>query len=272
MKCSRRGEFYGRTNDTVVLDGISLNDADYVHEKVDWHYHENAYFTLLLRGGMIEGNRKEVYECSSGSLLFHHWQDPHYNICSKQNTRGFHIELTPDWFKKMDLNSGPAGGSSRIVDPKLKLLMYSILRETKLERPAKQINIDALLLGFFGLMAGTIKTESQRKPAWVGKVRDVLHTNHEGWTLIGLATLANVHPVHLSREFPKYFQASLGDYVRSIKLQKALALMNNKNLSLTEISAEAGFADQSHFIRAFKSSQQITPLQFRKLLIGNAKG
>jgi AraC-like DNA-binding protein len=56
------------------------------------------------------------------------------------------------------------------------------------------------------------------------------------------------HPVHLSREFPKYFDTTLGDYIRATKVQRAVALLPNPGLSLTDISLECGFADQSHFI------------------------
>lgn len=53
------GQFFGQTNDTTYLNGVTLTDTEYTHEKVDWHYHENAYFTLILEGRVIEGNKKE---------------------------------------------------------------------------------------------------------------------------------------------------------------------------------------------------------------------
>ena len=80
MKQSQKGEFYGQTNKTINLEGITLTDTVYTHDKVDWHYHENAYFTFILQGNVIEGNKKEIYNCSAGDLLFHNWQEPHYNI------------------------------------------------------------------------------------------------------------------------------------------------------------------------------------------------
>jgi hypothetical protein len=93
-----RGQFYGQPNETIILNGLILNDADYTHDKIDWHYHENAYFTFLLTGNVLDGNKSEVYECSSGSLLFQYSQDPHYNVGSKVPTRGLHVEIEPSWF------------------------------------------------------------------------------------------------------------------------------------------------------------------------------
>lgn len=89
MKYLQTGQFHGQTNKTILLNGLTLTDTEYTHDKVDWHYHENAYFTFILQGNLIEGNRNEVYNCSAGSLLFHNWQEPHYNIKPDGFTRAF---------------------------------------------------------------------------------------------------------------------------------------------------------------------------------------
>ncbi|MES1249601.1 MAG: helix-turn-helix transcriptional regulator, partial [Chitinophaga rupis] len=101
-------------------------------------------------------------------------------------------------------------------------------------------------------------------------IKEMLHESPEEWTLSGLANSLNVHPVHLSREFSKHFDTTLGEYIRTIKVQRALSLLPNNKLSLTDISFECGFADQSHFIRSFRSYYQVTPLFYRKLLLKKA--
>lgn len=267
MKCSKPGQFYGKTNETVFLKGVILNDADYIHDRVDWHFHENSYFTFILEGGTIDGNKKQVYECSSGGLLFHNWQDAHYNIASGKSTRGFHVEIFPEWFSSFDIPVDAVEGSISIADPQVKMLMYTIFKETKLNRATKQLAIDALLIEIFGLLSHTAGKTTGKKPGWVGKVRDALHDPSENWQLADLAKLADVHPVHLSRTFSKYFNATLGDYIRTVKVQQALSLLPDKEISLTDIAIQCGFADQSHFIRSFKSYQQLTPLRYRKLLL-----
>lgn len=267
MKYSKPGQFYGKANETHFLNGIILNDSDYIHAKVDWHYHENAYFTFLLEGSSLDGNKKQVHECSAGSLLFQNWQDPHYNLGSKQYTRGFHVEIMPSWFASYHMPVDLVEGSIRIMDPSLKMLMYNVFKETKLYTGANQLPIDALLVQLLGSLGPETRSYNSQAPAWVGLIKEALHAEPDNWKLIDLAKIANVHPVHLSRQFPKYFKATLGDYIRTIKVQKALSLLPDKNLSLTKISTECGFADQSHFIRCFKSCHQLTPLHFRKLLL-----
>lgn len=93
MRHLQTGQFYGQTNTIHNFEGITLTDTEYTHEKVDWHYHENAYFTFILQGNLIEGNKREIYKCSAGTLLFHNWHESHYNIKPKGFTRGFHVEI-----------------------------------------------------------------------------------------------------------------------------------------------------------------------------------
>jgi AraC family transcriptional regulator len=267
MNFSQTGQFYGMTNETIRLDGLTLTDTEYAQDRVPWHFHENNYFTFILEGGMTEGNKKEVYECCAGDLLFHNWQDAHYNIASGQFTRGFHVELGAAWFESFHLVNDVTEGSIDISDPRVKTLMYNVFKEVKLSGDADQLGIDAVLLEIFSLLGKTKRAADSKKPKWVAKIREILHESPESWKLADLANTLNVHPVHLSREFSKYFDTNLGDYIRRIKVQRALALLPNSELSLTDISFECGFADQSHFIRSFKSYYQVTPFLYRKLLL-----
>ncbi|HTI09056.1 MAG TPA: AraC family transcriptional regulator [Puia sp.] len=267
MKFSKTGQFYGETNEIISLDGITLTDTEYSQERVPWHFHENNYFTFILQGGMTEANKKETYECCAGDLLFHNWQDAHYNIASGRFTRGFHVELGSKWFESFDLVSNVTEGSIDITSPRVKTLMYKVLQEMKLTGAGSQLGIDALLVEIFGLLGKMKGAGDRKKPQWVGRIKEMLHESQEDHSLGGLATSLNVHPVHLSREFSRYFDTTLGEYIRTIKVQRALALLPNRELSLTDISFECGFADQSHFIRSFRSTYHVTPLFYRKLLL-----
>ncbi len=267
MKHLQTGQFHGLTNKTIHLDGVTLTDTEYTHDHVDWHYHENAYFTFILQGKVIEGNKKEVYNCSAGSLLFHNWQEPHYNIKPKGFTRGFHIELEKQWLIDFDLDLADLTGSINISNPDLKLLLYKIFRETKMEDNVAFLSVQSLLLQMLAQMLDDNKKHTKKNPLWVSKLRDILHDSFaDKLTLTDLSNLLDIHPVHLSRDFPKYFQCSLGNYIRKLKIEKSLVLLSQKNNSLSDISFECGFADQSHFARCFREINGLNPLTHRKLI------
>lgn len=267
----KTGQFFGITKETIRLDGLILTDTEYTNEKVDWHYHESPYFTFILEGNVIEGNKKETYNCTAGTLLFHNWQEPHFNIKPAGFTRGFHIELDREWFKAFEIDTNRTQGSINITDPTVKTLMYNIYRESQLAGNGNSLAIDTLLVELFGRMDGFAEILRRTKPVWVNQVKELLHDSRQDWKLQDLARNVNIHPVHLSRGFSKYFQCNLGDYIRAIRLQHAMTLMPELGLSLTDIAMQSHFADQSHFIRSFKAVYGITPLQYRNILIKRYK-
>lgn len=265
MKILQTGQFYGITNETKTLESLTLTDTEYTQERVDWHYHENAYFTFLLDGLVSEGNKKEIYYCDPGTLLFHNWQEPHYNIKPKGFTRGFHIEFKPEWFLAFGIDISHLQGSTNLHNPQLRALMYNIFKESKQNEGS--LAIDMLLLELFNKATKNEHRISGKIPEWVSKVREVLNDSLScNWSLESLARQLDIHPVHLSRDFSKYFGCNIGVYIRTIRIQRSLALIAKGNLSLTDIALACGFADQSHFIRSFKSLHQITPLAYKKLL------
>lgn len=267
MKKLYTGQFHGQTNNTIVMNGLTLTDTEYTHEKVDWHYHENAYFTFILQGNVVEGNREEVYNCSAGSLLFHNWQEPHYNIKPEGFTRGFHVELEKTWLKNSDLGLGDLTGSMNIQNTDVKLLFYNIFKETKINDETTHLSIESLLLQVLKQMLQVDDHSFKKKPVWVARIKEILNeTFSEKLTLGDLSKTLDIHPAHLSRDFPKYFQCTLGNYVRKLKIQKSLLLLSKKSISLTDISFECGFADQSHFNRCFKEIMGVSPFAYRKLM------
>jgi len=267
MDILHNGQFFGLTNSNIQMGGLTLTDTEYTHPYVDWHYHENAYFTFILAGAVIEGNQTEVYHCSAGSLLFHHWHEPHYNIKPAGFTRGFHVELTPEWFATHGLNATTLQGSINMQDPQLKKMMYNIFKEVKLDQDQAGLAIDTLLTQLLDTAARPKDSIADRKPIWVLRLRDLLHDSPcTNWTLQSLAAELAIHPVHLSRAFTKYFHCNLGHYIRMLKIQAALRLFPYQDSTLTEIAIQCGFADQSHFIRSFKALHDITPLAFRSFL------
>lgn len=268
MKQLQTGQFHGQTNATVHLDDITLTDTVYTQSRVDWHYHENAYFTFILQGKVIEGNKKEIYSCSEGSLLFHNWQEPHYNVKPDGFTRGFHIELGQKWMNTYALDWGNSQGSLNISNPALKIILFNIFKESKTQDEATSLSIETLIIELISRMIGNIQLDTLKKPSWVHRAKAILHDQFcEPPTLSFLSGELNIHPVHLSRDFSKYFHCTIGEYIRRLKLEKALTLLINKRLTLADITYESGFADQSHFIRCFKSKMGINPLAYRKIML-----
>jgi AraC family transcriptional regulator len=265
MKLLKSGQHFGASKRTVKLNGTILTEAGYTPQiEVPWHYHENAYFFYHLRGRLDEVNKKKTITCTAGTLLFHHWQDPHYDKNFSDDAGFFHIEIENEWFSRQHLKPAGLEGSVQLENPVLKPIFQKIHQEIKLNDSITQISVDGLLLQSIAEITRASQNEKSGIPDWVRKVKEILKDSDPGDITLRLLSLeTGIYPIHLSREFPRYFNAGFGQYIRKARMEKAVRLLSNKNLSLSQIAFDCGFSDQSHFIRGFKEIFGTTPLKYR---------
>jgi AraC family transcriptional regulator len=110
------------------------------------------------------------------------------------------------------------------------------------------------------------RSDAARGSAWLSTVVELLHERTpQAPTLTELAAEAGVHPGHLARAFRRALGTTVCEYSRSLRLEWAAARLEGEG-SLAEIAVEAGFADQSHFTRAFRRGTGLTPGRYRELL------
>lgn len=260
----KKGEYFGNHYKKSTFDEFIITDTEYTHKKVDWHYHENPYFTYLLQGKLYEANKKEEYYLKPGSLLFHNWQDSHRNIKPPEYTRGFHIELNKNWFIEYDISTIGFEGSMNLKNPLIKKLINKIFIETKVDDSHSHASIELLILEVFNSMKKDKIINDSKKPAWLKTLKDIFLETETDYSLTKLSQELNIHPVHLSRGFHKYFGCTLGQYIRQLKLNKAIIMIASNKFSMTEVCYKCGFYDQSHFISNFKSIYNLTPTKFLK--------
>ncbi|MBZ0202906.1 MAG: AraC family transcriptional regulator [Ignavibacteria bacterium] len=265
MEYLHKGKYYGIPQKVLNYDDIIITDNEYIKSKVGWHYHENVYFTYILKGRLIESSKTETHNCMPGTLLYHNRQEPHYNIKPPGYTRGFQVEFSKDWFTKHSVKVSDFEGSSILTNPLFNHLFNRIYRESFFSDEDSLISIEVLLLQVFGVMMRRSIHNSNERPVWISTIESILNDRFkEKITLEFLAKETGIHPVHISQVFSKYFDSSFGDYLRKIRIGKAINLIADGEHTLTQISSMCGFSDQSHFIRIFKSLYGISPSLYRK--------
>lgn len=267
MRCLKSGQFTGDTFEKIDFDGVTATETEYDYRFIDWHYHENPYFSLTTLGVCQDKNRREAFVCNTDSLLFLNSGVPHSNEKTDVLTRGFQIELSNEWRGEFEIDLSRLPNSSLINDPNIKLRFYNVYKESKLADSSSKLTVDALLLDILDRLAGNESHARDTRPIWVPRIEEILRDGFDDQlTLQSIADELGIHRVHLSREFPRYFNCTFSEYLRRIRVEKALSLLRNKRYSLTEIGLLCGFADQSHFIRCFKDFHGITPKAFRRII------
>ena len=113
-----------------------------------------------------------------------------------------------------------------------------------------------------------LKQKSGKAPAWAKELKEIIQDQIDTNLALSLKEISqslNVHPSYLSREFSKYFDdLSFGDYIRKLRIEKAMTLLQDPKHSLADIAYLTGFSDQSHFARIFKKTTGQSPLSYRK--------
>lgn len=85
--------------------------------------------------------------------------------------------------------------------------------------------------------------------------------------LAGIAAAAracHVSPEYFSRLFRKHTGTTAERYLKKLRLNQAVRLLQQTRFSVKEIAVSVGFKDPFHFSKAFKSAHGVTPVHFRR--------
>lgn len=112
------------------------------------------------------------------------------------------------------------------------------------------------------------KAAQKKTPNWVKELKEIIQDQIDtNLSLTDISKSLDIHPSYLSREFSKHFNnLSFGEYIRKLRIERAIELMKMNRYSLTEVAYLTGFSDQSHFSRIFKQYTGKNPSVYKKEL------
>jgi AraC family transcriptional regulator len=99
----------------------------------------------------------------------------------------------------------------------------------------------------------------------LGRVIDFVHAHFsQDVPLTTLAGVAGLSPYHFARLFKQSTGLAPHQYLVLVRVERAKALLLHSRESITSISVQVGFCDQSHFATHFKRAYGVTPRSFRQ--------
>jgi transcriptional regulator GlxA family with amidase domain len=87
---------------------------------------------------------------------------------------------------------------------------------------------------------------------------------HRGWSAGRLAEHVNLSPSRLQQVFKEETGLPPARYLRLLRMQRAKELLETSYLSVKQVMARVGVADESHFVRDFKKTYGLTPARYRE--------
>jgi len=84
--------------------------------------------------------------------------------------------------------------------------------------------------------------------------------------LSGVARKAGMSISNFEKTFKLKMKMTFVTYVNRLRIHKAMNMLNNDELAMSDIAFACGFSNQYHFTRTFKKNAKVAPTVFKKSL------
>jgi YesN/AraC family two-component response regulator len=187
-----------------------------------------------------------------------------YRLCSalKGNDRYSHIPivlLTARGDGQSQIDSYKAGADAFMAKPfevdTLLELLKGMLRKKK-EIKKKYLDNEGVLTSEYG----------SNEEGFIIRLNKIISDNLSNPDLdqILLCREMGLSRASLFNKMKSITGTGAKEYITRIRIEKAKSLMENTDMSIAEIADKTGFASQSYFSTAFKTSTGLTPSQYKQ--------
>jgi AraC family transcriptional regulator len=263
------GSFYGAIQARQEQCGVIFTDLCHRGaRKMPAHSHELPFFGLILEGDYAEryGRRQNFF--GPFTAQFRPAGIPHQDEVGPRGVRFFDIEIRPAWQKRLQDCSGALNvACDDFGGGELLWIAMRLFRETRVSIAGDELNTESLIAELLAVVARMPRDTAKDTPGWLRRVVGKINAEYcRRLTLSELSAEAGVHPVHLSRVFRRHVGQGIGEYVHRLRIRAACERMLTRRMTLAEVSCDTGFADQSHFTRAFRRVTGMSPARFQRMM------
>ncbi|HHV96059.1 MAG TPA: helix-turn-helix transcriptional regulator [Clostridiaceae bacterium] len=160
------------------------------------------------------------------------------------------------------------------VQSKVEALLEDMLYEFTNEEKYYEIHIKADLLKLLAIISREYEKKDNEKGLQVFyRYRDAINNTikhidenyNMDFNLEDASRMAMMSPAYFSFIFKQITGKTFVEYKNTLRIAKAIDLMKDPNLSITDICYTVGFNDTAYFSKIFKKHTGISPSQYRKL-------
>jgi AraC family transcriptional regulator len=265
------GCLHGRALKSLRVSDFILTETAYdADSRLPQHAHESSYFCFVLQGAYTERFRNREVVCRPSALTFRSSGQTHEDLVHGADTRIFVLEIAPQWIERLRADSLTLESAFESYRGALTRLCARLNREFHKTDSAAKLAIEGLTLELLAEAARRPATGVRAIPPWLKQAREMIVEHFaENLRLTRIAGEVGVHPVYLATAFRQKFGVTVGEFVRQLRIEDACGQLIKGDLPLAEIALRAGFVDQSHFSKTFKTYVGTTPANYRKTVRGS---
>jgi AraC family transcriptional regulator len=268
------GRFYGTSELRQEIPGFSIALMAPVlpPEEVPLHTHEDASFVLLLNGPYLSSAANAGSECEGPTLIYNPPQTTHRDRFKTLSGRFLAISVSRQSFRDAAAYAALPEVATSFTSWEILSTAQGLVRQCELREQSSPLVAEGMCLDLMAKIASRVAAPRGKPPVWLQRAKELLHDQCAD--RLGIAEVAHaigVHPAHFSRSFRQFLRCTPGEYLTRCRLEKAVPMLRETNLSLAEAALQAGFFDQSHFSRVFKRHFGLSPRSYRVIFRPNCK-
>jgi AraC family transcriptional regulator len=265
------GRFYGTVVNQWKMGNVSFSESVYrPGTQIRRHVHPRPYFSILLHGGYRETYSGGVRECGPATAVLHPPGEVHSDQFLDAGGRIFRFEIIDD--EADSCLARQVCATAELRNGRVRCLAARLYWESRSPDCFSPLAAEALALEIISeATRNAFQEDKCGTPSWLVHAIELLHeTLPDNLTVERIANVVGVHPVHLARVFRRRYGCSIGEYARNWRVEVASRDLATSTSPIAEVAAAAGFADQSHLCRTFKTVSGLTPKEFRTIFRAKA--
>lgn len=290
---SRKGEaFLGAQTIISAVDQIRENGYSFAK-----HIHKSIEIYLVKSGRCCMDINGQKIVCTPGDFVLIPPNTVHSFYLEPEDACAFrHIHFDPSLFSRWYLNNTepyPLDLVTALIfscdshfklqaDEKITSLVAEIIDETAVGETAayalSNLHLAELMLYLIHLRGADLSvladagSHTPEHIRYVSYALSYIHENYAGKILIqDIADHLNISARYLSKVFFQHMNLTILNYINIYRINQAIDLMLNTDLTLTHIAAQVGLKDSQHFSKLFRSIIGLPPSRYRRLILHEMK-
>ncbi|MCR4788698.1 MAG: AraC family transcriptional regulator [Lachnospiraceae bacterium] len=248
------------------------------------HWHDDIEFMLVVKGSMRYSVEGEIVRLMEGEAIMVNSRKLH--VCLSDN--GAAVETICVIMHPMLLATSKYVDET-FIEPVIKnesftylilnptrLWQYDVIEDIKKIHDVKDKKGGELLIikYFFDIWNRIYNNVSLKEPDntrnnhHLAILKDMISFIHEHYkekiSLVDICEAGGVGKTMGTNIFNMYVNKTPGEFLKDYRIQKSIYLLQETDMTITEICYETGFAGASYFAETFKKQMGINPLSFRK--------
>ncbi len=268
---------------------VIQKEKRYGTRKESEHTHDFIELVYTLKGNCTHYINGKPYVVGRGDLLFINYGEIHSFTVDSESAEFYNFLVKPEFISENIVNSDTINdifliflpeGSSELQSRKTSCVRFvgqdrveiehvaeNMYIESQGDKPCAKLILNAYMrLIFAKLIRSLLQEAGTERPNIL--TEDILQYIDKNFTSpVTAATLADhcfYNPAYLGRIFKAVYGKSMKEYIREKRMQYAMDLLRNTQLSIEEICARVGYNGKTQFYKNFKSYYGTSPGEFRK--------